>query len=231
MEMKLGNFLVLFFCHHFPSSRFARGKLHNRQSRTATAAPKTIQQIVDFDQRFTRVAVQCRLILVPAVRQKRKYCGVSRHYSGCYLHGSSDLIVTSWKDCAFVSGAHSMTNALVRTEWSSLKYESHSDHPVIHDLQRKCLFPSLRTREEMTGRRFFPATGGSGYAAVGARDSKVGVGGFSTGGGIGFLAGHYGHATDRLAALEVGLPDGKAENAIKQNKYSDFLFAFRGGGG
>lgn len=35
------------------------------------------------------------------------------------------------------------------------------------------------------------ATGGSGYTAVGARDSRVGVGGFSTGGGIGFLAGAW----------------------------------------
>ncbi|CZR55902.1 uncharacterized protein PAC_05790 [Phialocephala subalpina] len=35
------------------------------------------------------------------------------------------------------------------------------------------------------------ATGGSGYTAVGARDSRVGVVGFSTDGGIGFLAGAY----------------------------------------
>lgn len=74
-------------------------------------------------------------------------------------------------------------------------------------------------------------TGGSGHTAVGARDSKVGVGGFSTGGGIGFLAGAYGYATDRLIALEVVLPTEEVINATKQNKYSDLFFAFQGGGG
>jgi hypothetical protein len=36
------------------------------------------------------------------------------------------------------------------------------------------------------------ATEGSGYTAVTARISNVGMGGFTTGGGIGFLAGPYG---------------------------------------
>lgn len=75
------------------------------------------------------------------------------------------------------------------------------------------------------------ATGGSGYTAVGARDSRVGVGGFSTGGGIGFLAGAYGYATDRLVALETVLPDGQIINVTKSNNYSDVFWEFQGAGG
>lgn len=45
------------------------------------------------------------------------------------------------------------------------------------------------------------ATDASGYTAVGARVANVGVGGFSTGGGIGFLAGAYGFARKLLCVI------------------------------
>ncbi|KAJ1550678.1 hypothetical protein HK405_000038, partial [Cladochytrium tenue] len=74
-------------------------------------------------------------------------------------------------------------------------------------------------------------TAGSGYAAVGARVGNVGVGGFSTGGGIGFLAGAYGYAVDRIVAAEVVLPSGEVVVATDANERADLLWARRGGGG
>lgn len=74
-------------------------------------------------------------------------------------------------------------------------------------------------------------TSGSGYAALMARVSSVGVGGFTTGGGIGFLAGAYGYATDRLRAVQVVLPSGQIVLATKKNQYSDLFWALHGGNG
>lgn len=74
-------------------------------------------------------------------------------------------------------------------------------------------------------------TNGSGYTAVGARDSTVGVGGFSTGGGIGFLAGVYGFSGDRLVAMDVILMNGSTVHATKKNQYADLFWAIQGGGG
>jgi len=75
------------------------------------------------------------------------------------------------------------------------------------------------------------ATNGSGYMAVGARPSTVGVGGFSNGGGIGFLAGAYGYAIDSLRAMEIFLLSGKIVYATKTNAYSDLFWALQGGSG
>lgn len=74
-------------------------------------------------------------------------------------------------------------------------------------------------------------TNGTGYTAVGARVANVGVGGFSLGGGIGFLAGAYGFATDRLVQLEVVLASGQIVIATKTNRYSDLFWALQGGSG
>ncbi|ATY59728.1 FAD binding domain [Cordyceps militaris] len=74
-------------------------------------------------------------------------------------------------------------------------------------------------------------TNGTGYAAVGARVANVGVGGFSLGGGIGFLAGAYGFATDRLVQLEVVLPSGEVVTATKTNEHADLFWALQGGSG
>jgi hypothetical protein len=74
-------------------------------------------------------------------------------------------------------------------------------------------------------------TSDTGFTAVEARVGDVGVGGFSSGGGIGFLAGAYGYAVDRLRALEVVLLSGKIVLATKTNEYSDLFRAIQGGGG
>ena len=74
-------------------------------------------------------------------------------------------------------------------------------------------------------------TNGTGYALIAARDGDVGVGGFSTGGGIGWLAGVYGYAIDRLRAVEIVLMSGEIVLATKTNAYSDLFWALQGGGG
>lgn len=74
-------------------------------------------------------------------------------------------------------------------------------------------------------------TSGSGYAALMARVSSVGASGFTTGGGIGILAGAYGYATDRLRAVEVVLPSGQIVLATKKNQYSDLFWALHAGNG
>lgn len=83
-----------------------------------------------------------------------------------------------------------------------------------------------------TSEQVAAALQGSGYIAVTARVGNVGMGGFSTGGGIGFLAGPYGYAIDRLVAMEVVLPGtGKQVTVTAYNEHSDLFWALRGGGG
>lgn len=77
----------------------------------------------------------------------------------------------------------------------------------------------------------YNTTYGTGFSAILARISSVGVGGFFTGGGIGYLAGAYGYAMDRLRAMEVVLPSGQIVMATKSNQYSDLFWALQGGGG
>ena len=96
------------------------------------------------------------------------------------------------------------------------------------------------------------ATAGSGYVAIGARVDSVGGGGFSTGGGIGFLGGvshtlacsgrsckrlnfhhqkAYGYAIDRLQTLQVALMDGRLVTAESTGQFSDLFWALQGGNG
>ena len=77
----------------------------------------------------------------------------------------------------------------------------------------------------------YSTTRGTGSSAVLARVNNVGVGGFFTGGGIGFLAGAYGYAMDRLRAIEVVIPCGQIVMATKTNRYADLFWALQGGGG
>lgn len=136
------------------------------------------------------------------------------------------------KDFAFVSGGHGQTN-------------SSSAYGFVIDLTRMNKTRIISDRsflnlnvdtliEYESGSNWLQvqtATNGTGHTAIGARVSSVGVGGFSTGGGIGFLAGAYGYAIDRLRALEVVLMSGEVVIATKTNKYSDLFWALQGGGG
>ena len=135
------------------------------------------------------------------------------------------------KNFAFVSGAHSMTNAssangfIIDLSWLNKtkvipNYKVDGKILTVIEYEGGSNWLGVQT-----------ATNGSGYTAVGARMSTVGVGGFSTGGGIGFLAGAYGYATDRLRALEIVLMSGDIVYATKTNAYSDLFWALQGGGG
>lgn len=134
-------------------------------------------------------------------------------------------------DFAFVGGAHSQTNSssaygyVIDLSWMN-------SSGVVNDFKVKDRTTTAILYEGGANwGQVQKALNGSGWTPVGARVSNVGVGGFSTGGGIGFLAGAHGYAIDRLLQLEVVLPDGKIVIATKHNCYSDLFWALQGGGG
>ena len=135
------------------------------------------------------------------------------------------------KDFAFVCGAHSMVNAsssygfVIDLGWMN-KTRVIQDYDV--DGRKQSVVEYEGGSNWLAVQK---ATNGSGLTAVGARVSGVGVGGFSTGGGIGFLAGAYGFAIDRLRAIEAVLMSGQIVYATKTNGYSDLFWALQGGGG
>ena len=135
------------------------------------------------------------------------------------------------KDFAFVSGAHSMINAsssygfVIDLSWLNKTriipgYNVDGKNLTVVEYDGGSNWLGVQT-----------ATNGSGYTAIGARASTVGVGGFSTGGGVGFLAGAYGYATDRLRAMAIVLVSGQIVYATKANNYSDLFWALQGGTG
>lgn len=136
------------------------------------------------------------------------------------------------RDFAFVSGGHSMINA-------SSAYGMVVDLTLLSKASVVEGFPSYNSQKvvavEYEGGANWGqvqiATNGTGYTAVGARVANVGTGGFSTGGGIGFLAGAYGFAVDRLLQMEVVVPSGEILIARKDNQYSDLFWALQGGSG
>lgn len=134
---------------------------------------------------------------------------------------------------SFVGGAHSQINAsssygfVMDLSWLN-------SSKVVHDFKDPHGGESFVAIEYQGGANWGQvqtATNGSGYTAVGARVANVGAGGFSLGGGIGFLAGAYGFATDRLVQLEVVLPSGQIVMATKTNAYADLFWAMQGGSG
>ncbi|GAB7338882.1 hypothetical protein MBLNU457_5565t2 [Dothideomycetes sp. NU457] len=136
------------------------------------------------------------------------------------------------RDFAFVCGAHSMTGAssatgiIIDLSWMNTT-------EILHNVTvgDTTIGTAVAYQGGATWGGVNNATYGSGYCAVGARVSNVGAGGFSTGGGIGFLAGTYGYSIDRLRAMEVVLMSGQIICATKTNQYSDLFFALQGGGG
>lgn len=135
------------------------------------------------------------------------------------------------EDFAFVSGGHSMTNASSSYGFViDLSWLNESRVVPDYDIEGQ----KLTVVEYEGGSNWLgvqTTTNGTGYTAVGGRMSTIGVGGFSTGGGIGFLAGAYGYAIDRLRAMEIVLLSGEVVYATKTNVYSDLFWALQGGGG
>lgn len=135
-------------------------------------------------------------------------------------------------DLAFVGGGHGQTNAssssgfLIDLSWMN-------STKVLHNVKLGDTKVSIAVAYQggALWKHVADNTNGTGFTAVGARVGEVGVGGFSTGGGIGFLAGAYGYAIDRLRAVEVVLMSGEIVLATKTNRYSDLFWAIQGGGG
>ncbi|KAI0110816.1 hypothetical protein GGR51DRAFT_569439 [Nemania sp. FL0031] len=67
-------------------------------------------------------------------------------------------------------------------------------------------------------------------AVVGGGNSDVGLAGWSTGGGHGWLTSEFGMGADSILQAEVVLPSGDIVMA-KECQYSDLFWALRGGGG
>jgi len=69
-----------------------------------------------------------------------------------------------------------------------------------------------------------------GLAVTGGAISTTGVGGYTLGGGLGWLMGTCGLATDNLVEAEVVLADGEIVRASAES-HADLFWALRGGGG
>jgi FAD/FMN-containing dehydrogenase len=74
------------------------------------------------------------------------------------------------------------------------------------------------------------ATHKSGLASTGPIISMVGVGGYTLGGGLGWLHCKLGLGCDNLISAQVVTADGKIVEAYKKN-HADLFWALRGGGG
>ena len=136
-------------------------------------------------------------------------------------------------DFAIVGGAHSQINAssaygfVVDLSWMNKTH-------IVHNFPSSngSSITAIQYEGGANWGQVQTAVNGSGCTPVGARVANVGAGGFSLGGGIGFLAGAYGYAVDRLVQLEVVLPsDGRIVTATRNNSYNDLFWAFQGGSG
>lgn len=93
--------------------------------------------------------------------------------------------------------------------------------------------PARRTARVGGGATFADydaATGAFGLASTGAIISMVGVGGFTLGGGVGWLHRKLGLASDNLVAAQVVTAEGSIVEASAES-HQDLFWAIRGGGG
>ena len=93
--------------------------------------------------------------------------------------------------------------------------------------------PQARTATAEPGVKwgeFDAATQAHGLATTGGTNTDTGIGGLTTGGGIGWLGGKYGLASDNLLSADVVTADGRLIRA-NDKENPDLFWALRGGGG
>jgi FAD/FMN-containing dehydrogenase len=82
----------------------------------------------------------------------------------------------------------------------------------------------------MTWGELNDATAAHGLAVTGGAISTTGIGGFTLGGGLGWLMAKYGLAADNLVAVELVTADGEILDVTAES-HPDLFWALRGGGG
>jgi hypothetical protein len=101
------------------------------------------------------------------------------------------------------------------------------------DMKAISVDPGARTATAEPGVKwgeFDAATQAHGLATTGGTNTDTGIGGLTTGGGIGWLGGKYGLASDNLLSADVVTADGRLIRASAE-KNQDLFWALRGGGG
>jgi hypothetical protein len=100
-------------------------------------------------------------------------------------------------------------------------------------MRRVDVDPAARTARAEAGalwRDVSVPAGRHGLAALAGTSTDVGVTGYTLGGGIGWLARHYGLAASSVTAAEIVTPDGDLVRA-DAGREPDLFWAVRGGGG
>jgi FAD/FMN-containing dehydrogenase len=124
----------------------------------------------------------------------------------------------------------------VRSGGHSLGHFSVENDAVVVDfsaMRRVVVDPEARTAKVQGGATsadLAAAAQAHGLALTTGDTESVGIGGLTTGGGIGFMARKYGLTIDNLVSAQVVRADGAIVRA-SADEHSDLFWAIRGGGG
>ncbi|KAK8018987.1 FAD binding domain-containing protein [Apiospora marii] len=107
-----------------------------------------------------------------------------------------------------------------------------SIHLIEHYKNSRYTGPAVRVAAGVEGIEAYTFAHAHGLVIVGGNCPNVGLaGGYIQGGGHGPLSSKYGLASDQILEAEVITAAGDIVTATPDNKYSDLLWALRGGGG
>lgn len=132
--------------------------------------------------------------------------------------------------------AHHGLELAVRSGGHSLKGDGTSDGGVVIDLSPMkglLIDPEARLAWAQTGLSAGEVTAAAaahGLAVPFGDTASVGIGGLTTGGGIGFLTRKHGLTVDHVVAAELVTADGRILS-VDERTHPDLFWAIRGGGG